>query len=854
MSSAAVGRQITRALSRADRAVTLDASECTALLQARGSELTQLSRIAGRVRDAGLDDAGQAGVITYSPKVFIPLTKLCRDHCHYCTFATDPASLRREGQAPYLSVDEVVRIAEQGAAMGCAEALFTLGDNPEDRWPQAKQWLAEAGYESTADYLRACSIAVLERTGLLPHLNPGVMTWEQLRRLRPVSASMGMMLETSSRRLFETPGEVHYGSPDKDPDIRMRVLNDAGRLAVPFTSGVLVGIGETDRELVDSIAAIRRSHRDYGQIQEILVQNFRAKPGTAARSRPDADTDRYIASVAVTRLMMGPAMRVQVPPNLSDPETVLRLVGAGADDLGGISPVTIDHVNPERPWPHLDRLADELAVAGWQLRPRLTVHPQYVQRPGWIDTRLHSHVNALADSRGLLAQPAQPKPLPWQEPDPGYEGFAAQASGGRIDLATEIDVVGRRSQHRSDIDTVYGDWKRVAAKAGRSSSARDSIPVDLRRALHLAATSPQALALPKNHEVAVALMESDGAALDELCAISDQLREEVVGNTVTYVVNRNLNFTNVCYTGCRFCAFAQRETDDDAFTLSLVQVGDRVDEAVRAGATEICMQGGIHPDLPGTAYFDLAREVKRRQPDVHLHAFSPMEVVNGAAKSELSVHDWLVRAKESGVDSLPGTAAEILDDEVRWILTKGKLPASTWIEVVKTAHRLDIPTSSTMMYGHVDRPDHWVTHLRTLRQIQEDTGGFTEFVPLPFVHQQSPIYLAGVARPGPTVRENRVVHAMARLMLSGAIDQIQCSWVKLGPEGCAAMLMAGANDLGGTLMEETISRMAGSDHGSQMSESDLRAIAKLVDRPASQRDTKYGLLTSSVSVLPQDVL
>ncbi len=854
MSSAAVRRLITRALSRADRAATLDVRECTALLQARGTELAQLSVIAGRVRDAGLQEASQSQLITYSPKVFIPLTKLCRDRCHYCTFATDPASLRRDGQDLYLSIDEVVRIAGEGAALGCAEALFTLGDNPEDRWPQAQQWLTEAGYESTTDYLRACAIAVLEQTGLLPHLNPGVLSWEQLRRLRPVAPSMGMMLETSSRRLFDTPGEVHFGSPDKDPDVRMRVLDDAGRLAIPFTSGVLVGIGETDQELVESISAIRRSHRDHGQIQEVLMQNFRAKSGTAARSRPDADTDRYVASVAVARLMLGPAMRVQIPPNLSDPGTVLRLIAAGADDLGGISPVTIDHVNPERPWPHIDRLMGDLAAEGWKLQPRLTVHPQYINRSGWIDTRLQRHVAVLTDSHGLLAEPASPRPLPWQEPDPGYEDFAAAASGGRVDLATEIDSEGRRSHHRSDIDTVYGDWSRVAAHASRTSAAHEPISIDLRQALRLAATSPAALALVENQDEALALMNCDGAALDELCSISDQLRQETVGETVTYVVNRNLNFTNVCYTGCRFCAFAQRETDDDAFTLSLTQVGDRVDEAVTAGATEICMQGGIHPDLPGTAYFDLAREVKRRQPNIHLHAFSPMEVVNGAAKSQLSIHDWLAAAKEAGVDSLPGTAAEILDDDVRWVLTKGKLPSATWIEVVRTAHGLNIPTSATMMYGHVDRPDHWVSHLRTLRRIQEDTGGFTEFVPLPFVHQQSPIYLAGVARPGPTVRENRAVHAMARLMLHGAIDQIQCSWVKLGPQGCAAMLMAGANDLGGTLMEETISRMAGSGHGSEMSVNDLHAIADLVGRPASQRTTKYGLVDSSVSVLPQDVL
>ena len=845
MPDSATSRLISRALARADRAASLDAGECVALLQARAGELDQLVAIAGRVRDAGLAEVGRSGVVTYSPKVFIPLTKLCRDRCHYCTFVTDPASLRRQGESEYLSIAEVVELARQGAAAGCAEALFTLGDAPEDRWPQAREWLSAAGYDSTTDYLRACAIAVLEETGLLPHLNPGVMSWEQLRRLRPVAPSMGMMLETSSRRLFETPGEVHYGSPDKDPALRLGVLADAGRQAIPFTTGVLLGIGETDAELVDSILAIRGSHRDHGHIQEVLLQNFRAKADTAARDRPDLAADRHVAAVAVARLLLGPAMRVQIPPNLSEPDTVLRLIAAGADDLGGISPVTIDHVNPERPWPHLQRLDEDLAAAGWQLTPRLTVHPPYALDARWVDSRLSAHVAALATPTGLLAQPVTPRPLPWQQPDPGYEEFAAAAAGGRVDLAVAIDDSGRRTETRSDMDTVYGDWHRIAEQAGRTRSMPERISTDVRAALAQAERDPASLAEPDSAAAAVALMSCDGPALTALCSLADTVRADTVGDPVTYVVNRNLNFTNVCYTGCRFCAFAQRESDEDSFTLSLAQVGDRVDEAAAAGATEICMQGGIHPDLPGTAYFDLAAEVKRRQPDLHLHAFSPMEVINGAARSQLAISEWLSRARQAGVDSLPGTAAEILDDEVRWVLTKGKLPAAEWIEVITTAHSLGIPTSATMMYGHVDRPDHWVAHLRTIRGIQERTGGFTEFVPLPFVHQQSPIYLAGVARPGPTVQENRAVHAMSRLMLHGAIDNIQCSWVKLGPTGCGVMLRGGANDLGGTLMEETISRMAGSGHGSAMTASELADIATAIGRPAQQRTTNYHKVATS---------
>jgi FO synthase len=340
---------------------------------------------------------------------------------------------------------------------------------------------------------------------------------------------------------------------------------------------------------------------------------------------------------------------------------------------------------------------------------------------------------------------------------------------------------------------------------------------------------------------ALALLHADGPELDALCALADGLRADAVGGDVTYVVNRNINFTNVCYTGCRFCAFAQRRSDADAYTLSLDEVAERAAEAWALGATEVCMQGGIHPDLPGTAYFDIARAVKARVPEMHVHAFSPMEVVNGAARTGLSIREWLAEARAAGVDTIPGTAAEILDDDVRWLLTKGKLPAATWIEVITTAHSLGIRSSSTMMYGHVDNPAHWLGHLRTLARIQDETGGFTEFVALPFIHTNAPIYLAGVARPGPTPRENRVVHAMARLLLHGRIDNIQCSWVKLGVDGCRAVLRGGVNDLGGTLMEETISRMAGSQHGSAKTVEQLREIvAPLPGRQARQRLTDYG--------------
>ncbi|MET8001436.1 bifunctional FO biosynthesis protein CofGH [Nonomuraea glycinis] len=816
-----------RALARARDGKTLDVAEATVLLHARGEHLDTLLDHASRVRDAGLAAVGRAGVITYSRKVFIPLTRLCRDRCGYCTFATAPHKL----DAPFLSPDEVLEIARQGAAMGCKEALFTLGDRPEDRWHQAREWLDAHGYDDTLSYVRAMAIAVLEETGLLPHLNPGVLSWRDLQRLKPVAPSMGMMLETTSRRLFEEKGQPHYGSPDKDPAVRLRVLEDAGRTNVPFTTGILIGIGETVEDRAESIFAIRRVAREYGAIQEVIVQNFRAKPDTAMRGLPDADLKELAATIAVTRLVLGPRARVQAPPNLVDSEYEL-MIRAGIDDWGGVSPLTPDHVNPERPWPQIDELAARTAEHGFLLRERLTIYPEYV-RAGepWLDPRLFGHVTALADPEtGLAREGAMPAGLPWQEPDGGF------APSGRVDLHVEVDTSGRTNDRRDDFDHVYGDWDALRDRLDPAVRAAPAVSSEVREALRRAESDPAGL----SDAEAVALLSADGEALEELTGIADELRRQAVGDEVTYVVNRNINFTNVCYTGCRFCAFAQRRTDADAYTLSLDQVADRAEEAWRAGATEVCMQGGIHPDLPGTAYFDIARAVKARTPDMHVHAFSPMEVINGASRTNLSIEDWLHAAKEAGVDSLPGTAAEILDDDVRWVLTKGKLPAQEWVDVITTAHRVGLPTTSTMMYGHVDTHLHWVRHIKLIRRLQEETGGFSEFVLLPFVHTSAPIYLAGIARPGPTARENRAVHALARILLHGAISNIQCSWVKLRDDLCHQVLQGGVNDLGGTLMEETISRMAGSENGSYKTISELREMVELTGRPVRQRTTEYG--------------
>jgi FO synthase len=812
-----------RALARARDGKALDAAEAEILLQARNGDLDQLLTYASRTRDAGLAETNRPGVITYSRKVFIPLTRLCRDRCGYCTFATVPHKLH----SVYLEPDEVLAIASEGAKRGCKEALFTLGDRPEDRWKQAREWLDARGYDDTLSYVRAMAIRVLEETGLLPHLNPGVLSWADFQRLKPVAPSMGMMLETTSTRLFEEKGQPHFGSPDKDPKVRLRVLEDAGRTNTPFTTGILIGIGETLAERAESIFAIRQVAREYAGIQEVIVQNFRAKPDTKMRGVPDAELQDLAATIAVTRLVLGPKARVQAPPNLIGDEYGL-ILRAGIDDWGGVSPLTPDHVNPERPWPQIDELATHTAAGGFTLRERLTIYPPYLREP-WLDPRLAGHVQALADpATGLANEDALPQGRPWQEPDGGWQ------EAGRTDLYTTIDSTGRTSDRRDDFAEVYGDWDQV--KTRLAAPAAQPLDADVKAALRQAEQDPAAL----SDDQALALLAAEGPALEALTTLADDIRRDVMGDDITYVVNRNINFTNVCYTGCRFCAFAQRRTDADAYTLSLQQVGDRAAEAWEAGATEVCMQGGIHPDLPGTAYFEIAAEVKRRCPDMHVHAFSPMEVVNGASRTGLPVREWLTRAKEAGLSSVPGTAAEILDDDVRWILTKGKLPAKDWIEVITAAHEVGLPSSATMMYGHVDTPAHWVGHLRVIRGIQERTGGFTEFVLLPFIHTSAPIYLAGLARPGPTARENRAVHAVSRLLLHGAIDSIQCSWVKLGDDLCRQILTGGANDIGGTLMEETISRMAGADNGSFRTISQLGEMVAPTGRPMRQRTTLYG--------------
>jgi FO synthase len=814
----ASARQLRRSLARAESGKSLSVEEVTALLDARGDELARLMAVAARLRDLG-----HGRIVTYSRKVFIPLTMLCRDHCHYCTFAKPPAKLDR----PYLTPEEVVAIAEAGRRMGCKEALFTLGDRPEERYPEARAWLEERGYRTTLEYVRAAAIRVIEETGLLPHLNPGVMSYEELASLKHVSASMGIMLETSSERLSQRGGP-HVGSPDKVPAVRIRTMEDAGRLAIPFTSGILIGIGETARERAESLFALRDVQRRYRHIQEIIVQNFRAKPGTAMRAAPEPGDEEFLAAVATTRVVFGASMHVQAPPNLSDPDMRLRLLDAGIDDWGGVSPLTPDHVNPERPWPAIEALAATTAERGSELRERLAIHAAFALRPDpYLAGKMRAPVAALRDADGRAVPGRTAEPVPWQDPDVAWKPRTTELSFAKGDGAGL----------RADADAIYGDLEEVAARGALERrvdrpGSRDGTTI-------FAALRDAAAHRSIGDDQALALFAAEGPDLDRLCRVADDLRREAVGAEVTYVINRNINFTNVCYVGCRFCAFAQREVDPESYTLTLDEVADRAEEAWIAGATEVCMQGGIHPDLPGTFYFDLLDAVKARTPEMHIHAFSPMEVLNGATRLGISFAEFLQECRAHGLGTIPGTAAEILDDDVRWLLTKGKLPADTWEEIVRTAHGLGIRSSSTIMFGHVDRPEHWVAHIRRIGRIQADTGGFTEFVPLPFVHQNAPIYLAGAARPGPSFEDSLRMHAVARILLDGSIPNVQVSWVKLGVEACQAILQAGANDFGGTLMEETISRMAGADHGIAMEPSRFDEAIRGIGRIPAVRTTTY---------------
>ncbi|MEA2689894.1 MAG: synthase, partial [Candidatus Eremiobacteraeota bacterium] len=689
--------------------------------------------------------------ITYSPKVFIPLTMLCRDRCAYCTFAKPPARLA----SPYLSLDEVLAIARHGAAAGCHEALFTLGEAPEERYSVAAAWLADHGYESTVDYIVAAAQAVLDDTGLLPHANAGALTADEFARLRTVSPSQGMMIETLAARLG-APGGPHAGAPDKTPERRLAALHAAGEARVPFTTGILVGIGETREERIEALRAIADAHARHGHVQEVIVQNFLPKPGTAMHTAPACPRDEMLWTVAAARLILGGAMHLQAPPNLAD--DMGALIAAGIDDWGGVSPVTPDHVNPERPWPALDRLRAATEAAGKVLAPRLTIYPEYVQNAAtWIAPELRFSVMMRSDGEGMARDDR------W--------------SAGEDEAAPRL----LPSTHR-------GGAGGAVAEVLQGVGAHQEVGVD---------------------EI-MTLLQARGGDFAAVCDVADDLRRQTVGDVVTFVRNRNINYTNVCTFKCKFCAFSKGPLSlnlrGQPYLLELEEITRRVVEAVECGATEVCLQGGIHPDFDGSYYLNVTKAVKEAAPSIHVHGFTALEVTEGARRLGVPLRDYLIEMKAAGLATLPGTAAEILDDEIRAIICPDKVNTEEWLDAHRTAHSVGLRSNVTIMFGHVEAPVHVARHFVRCRDLQKETGGFTEVVPLPFVHMASPIFLQKKSRPGPTFRESILIHAVARIAFHGWIDNIQTSWVKLGLDGTTQALQAGVNDLGGTLMNESISR------------------------------------------------
>lgn len=758
---------------------------------AEQTEAEALLRLAGELRERG-----HGKTVTYSRKVFVPLTQLCRDVCHYCTFAQTPRHLDQ----PFMSVEQVLELCHQGAAQGCQEALFTLGERPELRYNAARRALSEMGFESTLAYVAHVAERVLNETGLLPHINAGCMDAQEIALLRPVSASMGIMLESASPRLCEK-GMPHYGSPDKDPARRLQTLELAGQAQVPFTSGILIGIGETRRERVESLLALRDVHQRHGHLQEVIVQNFRAKPGTLMAQAPEPDLDELLWTIAVARLIFGPDMNIQAPPNLS-PGVLAQLLAAGINDWGGVSPLTPDHVNPEAPWPHLDNLARETAATGQFLDQRLTLYPRYARDPSrWLDPAVAPAVQRHSDGSGFARRDT------WV---PGGEQPVPPVDAALLVAATE--------QGDSLAQSASPELRAVVERCWQGEALQEA---DVER-----------------------LFTARGKDFAYIVAQANCMRETRCGETVSYVVNRNINYTNVCYFKCQFCAFSKGKASEELrgkpYDISGEEIAHRCREAWQRGATEVCMQGGIHPDYTGQTYLDIVHTVRSATPDMHIHAFSPLEVWQGAATLGLDLRTYLRRLKEAGLNTLPGTAAEVLHDEVRDQLCADKINTAQWLQVMEAAHQEGIRSTATIMYGHIDRPRHWASHLLAVRALAQRTGGFTEFVPLPFVHMEAPMYLKGQARLGPTFRESILMHAVARLVFYRVIDNIQASWVKMGRDGVAACLQAGVNDLGGSLMNESITRAAGTRHGQEWSPAHMEAQIRAAHRVPRMRTTLYG--------------
>jgi len=739
---------------------------------------------------AAMRDRAFGNIITYSRKVFIPLTQLCRDVCHYCTFAKSVS----EVTAPFMSVEEVLAVARSGQQAGCKEALFTLGEKPELRYHQARQALAQMGFTSTLEYLAHVAAIVFEETGLLPHINAGCMSEDEIGRLRRVSASMGLMLESAAVRLCG-PGLPHFGSPDKHPSARLATIEAAGKAGVPFTSGILIGIGETRLERIESLLALRRLHEDYGHLQELIIQNFQAKPGTKMAHAPEPGLGEMLWTIAVARIIFGSDMNIQAPPNLN-PGVLPQLIQAGINDWGGVSPVTPDFVNPEAPWPHIDRLVHETACAGKFLQERMTIYPRYAINPNqWLHPNLHRQVLQLIDTEG-------------------YPRTDAWITGG-TEAPPPMDLDMLKT-------TVLPAW----------------VTPDIREIVTQALDGGDL----DEHRIA-RMFSARGNDFAYICQAADRLCHQLHGNHVSYVINRNINYTNICYYKCAFCAFSKGKVSevlrDRPYLLTQDNIAEICQDAWQRGATEVCMQGGIHPQFTGETYLDICRTVKRATPDMHVHAFSPLEVWHGAQTLDVPIRDFLARLQQAGLSSLPGTAAEILDDEVRQVLCKDKINTEQWFAVVETAHSLGIRTTATILFGHMERSIHWARHLLRIKSQQQRSGGFTEFVPLPFIASEAPIYRKGHARKGPTFREAVLMHAVARLVLYPEITNIQASWVKLGPEGVSACLHAGANDMGGTLMYESISRSAGAIHGQELTPVQMASLIRTAGRVPFQRTTFY---------------
>lgn len=817
-SSPAVLPAVDRVLERAASGERLDTADAEALLTATGEQFDRLLALAGALRDAGLAASGRPRVITYSRKVFVPLTTLCRDRCHYCVFVDTPGQLLKKHKPAYMSPEQVLGVVRQGQAMGCKEVLLTLGDRPEERWPEARAWLDEHGFASTLDYVVHIARLVTAETGLLAHANPGVMSAEELRMLRPTAPSMGMMLETTSRRLFEVPGQVHYGSPDKDPALRLEVIDAAGRERVPFTTGILVGIGETLHDRAESLVAIREAHERHGHVQEVIVQNFRAKPRTAMQGAPDADLLEYVAAVAVARLVMGRRMRIQVPPNLSDPAEFELLVRAGADDWGGVSPLTADHVNPERPWPHLDDLAERTAELGFELRERLTAQPEFVLDPEtWIDPALRPAVAALAD------------------PATGLAAVGAVEGAGRIAVSAPSGTGPGRSVPALSPQYVEKTGDTPAGGPASDPGGPDLLNSrrgpDVRRLAEAAAADPLAL----DEAEWVALLEATGDDLDALAATADDVRRYTVGEAVTLVVNRNLTSS-----GLRTRPQVVGPAEAPA-TFTLDDVAAIAADAWDLGATELCVQGRLPDDVDPSGYLDIARAVKAAAPGIHLHAYRPQDVWDLADRGGLGLDGALRSLREAGVDTVPGTGVKVLSERVRGLVAPADLEIDRWIEGITAAHRAGFRSTSVLFYGHVETAAERIAHLRRLRDIQSATRGFTEFVPIPLPGPVGGVPLVADRSP---LDEHRAMVAVARLLLSGSIPHLQIPWTRVGREASVVLLQSGGDDLGGTLLDGRVKPEAGIEHGLELPVTDASALVAPLFRPFRLRTTTYGQVRS----------